>query len=725
MAYLLRLVAAACLLLSSAAGQEVFPAEIMERDKPYGGHPRQTIDVSARPLQQLKPAVLIVHGGAWQSGDKRTAATKNRYFLQEGFAVAAMNYRLHPEATPREQADDVAAASVWLAKNADRFRIDPRQIYLVGHGAGAHLVSLVGTDPAFLNKHGAKPSDLGGIIALDAEVYDVPGEIAATDTSTADGRTLRQVFGSNAAAWPLASPAYLTTKPARLPPFLVVHAAGTDNAYRQAKPFAAQLRKAGGVAVMFEAISRTRESLYRFFGTDGDPATEAVINFVRREANIVVASSAAREEAFPEIPWTFAFEAGEKDPNGQNMSGVEITGLLAYDGRLFAGNAEAEGSESPRAQVLRLDAREERWQLEHQLPRGYGRVSALTPVSFERDHLGRPIEPLSYLIAGASHERAGGPSALASVFIRTPSGNWTRQQVGEIEGGDAAGVHALTAWRDPRTGDDLVLAAAGPAPLGITRGVFDASKIGGIRFDNDPEHVVRGTETVVGFAACGGRLYAATQRQILERTDGRKAAWKPILDMEELVATRPYLESLDVFWHRNYRIDAFRCDEARAKPTLAFTTLNRAFRFSPGDEAPVVERDLANLVRSQLGREPHYVRALDAKTIRRRGRDTEEWIGIEIYYDPDYLVARPVFPYWPTGFGKDAWYLVRTVVEGRSSYRLEEIKIPGHNPYAKPLARVRDFELSPFEKDNAVYVGGFAPWFEEVSDTAWIARGEL
>ena len=167
------------LALSPVLAQEL-PSEINDRDKPYGGHPRQLMDITARPLTTLKPALLFVHGGSWQSGDKRAAVAKTEFFLQQGFAVAAMNYRFHPEVTPREQAQDVAAAAVWLANNANLYGIDPRQIYLVGHASGAHLVSLVGTDPFYLNRYDAQPVDLGGVIALDAEVYDVPTEVAET-----------------------------------------------------------------------------------------------------------------------------------------------------------------------------------------------------------------------------------------------------------------------------------------------------------------------------------------------------------------------------------------------------------------------------------------------------------------------------------------------------------------------------------------------------------------
>ncbi len=703
------------------------PAEIFDRDKPYGGHPRQLLDIAARPISALKPALLIVHGGSWQSGDKRTAVSKTRFFLQEGFAVAAMNYRLHPEVTPREQAEDVAAAAVWLAQNADRYGVDPRQIYVVGHGSGAHLAGLVGTDPYYLNKHGASPADLGGIIALDAEAYDIPTEIGATTLESVIGRTLRQVFTDNSAFWPVVSPAYQTGKADGLPPFFIAHSAATQNDFRQAKPFAAQLRRAGGVAVLYEALGRDQESIYRYFGTEKDGTTESAITFIRREANIIVAATETQAAEIPDVPWLFAFEAGEEDINGRKMTGTEVTGIVTHEGRLFAGNAHTNSaSNGKRGQIMRLDSREEHWQLDYQMPLGYTRVGDMAPVQFSVDGQGRPIEALSYLVAGGTHEPERGMPATASVFLRTPSSNWTKFQLGQVmETEDGAHVDAILGWRDRQNGLDLVFAGASPNPLGIFRGVYAPEATGGILFDEEPEFRPRGKERVRGFATCGGRLYAATDRQILRRQDGNNPSWTVLMDLEDLVATRPYLENLDIYWQREYEISSFRCDPSRGRTTLAFTSLNRAFRFSPGDNRPVVEQDLASLIRTQLGREPHYVRALEATTIRRRGRDLEEWIGIEVYYEPDYLVARPTFPFWSTGFGKDAWYLVRSVVGGQTYYRLEEIFIPGNDTNRWPLARVMDFERSPFEKDNAIYVGGFSPWFEEVSDTAWIARGEL
>lgn len=725
---MLRTLSVAFFLFVTAAHAQPLPAEVVDRDKPYGGHPRQVMDISARPLTTLKPAVLIIHGGSWQAGDKRTARAKTKYFLSEGFAVAAMNYRLHPEVTAKEQADDVAAAAVWLAKNADAYGIDPRQIYLAGHAAGAHLAALVGTDATFLAKYGATPADLGGVIALDSGAYDVPAEIAATNLSTVDGRTLRQVFGESPNFWSQVSPMYQAAAGTNLPPFFIAHSAGRPNVFRQAKPFAAALRGRGAVAVLYESIGRDRESIYRFFGSVDDPTTEAALNFIRREANIPIERPEKGEEGLlPQVPWLFAFEAPEVDAAGRRLTGTQVSTMTSHDGHVFAGNAYwNETEENRRGQIIRLDSREDRWQLEMQMPRGYTRVASMGRASFDRDSKGRPIETLNYLFAGATYEKERNKPAPAGIFIRTPSGNWAHQDLGEVsESVEEVEINALGAWRDPKLRLDLVFAGANPNPLGIFRGVYNAAAPGGIKFDQRPEYQPRGRERIMGFASCGGRFYAATSRQILRRVDGTQPRWEKMTDLEDVVAIRPYLEDLDIYWQKNYEISAFRCDLSRSKTTLAFTTLNRAFRYSPGDKAPRAEINLAGLIRSELGREPHYVIAGEASMMRRRGRDTEEWIGIEVYYDPNYLVARPAFPHWRTGFGKDAWYVVRTVIGGQIDYRLEEITIPGNNPNNRPLSKVAAFARSPFEEDNAVYVGGFAPWFEDVTNTAWIARGEL
>ncbi|MBX4389967.1 alpha/beta hydrolase fold domain-containing protein, partial [Mycobacterium tuberculosis] len=77
-----------------------------------------------------------------------------------------------------DQAADVAAAFAWLRTNAARLGIDSKRMVLMGHSAGAHLVALVGTDPAYARAAGFALSDIKGVIPLDGAAYNVPAQMA-------------------------------------------------------------------------------------------------------------------------------------------------------------------------------------------------------------------------------------------------------------------------------------------------------------------------------------------------------------------------------------------------------------------------------------------------------------------------------------------------------------------------------------------------------------------
>ena len=114
-------------------------------------------DAATSPL----PLVVFIHGGAWMAGDKRNevAASVIPVFLDEGYAVASINYRLSGEAIFPAQLLDVKAAIRWLRANVATYGIDPDRIAALGESAGAHLAALLGTsagvaefdDPAYGN----------------------------------------------------------------------------------------------------------------------------------------------------------------------------------------------------------------------------------------------------------------------------------------------------------------------------------------------------------------------------------------------------------------------------------------------------------------------------------------------------------------------------------------------------------------------------------------------
>ncbi|HEY4375125.1 MAG TPA: alpha/beta hydrolase [Burkholderiales bacterium] len=96
------------------------------------------------------PALLAIHGGAWQRGDKSFYAHMGPHFARRGIAVFAINYRLTTAAAPSypQTPRDVLAALAYLKREAAGLRIDPARVGAIGDSAGAHLASLAALDGA-------------------------------------------------------------------------------------------------------------------------------------------------------------------------------------------------------------------------------------------------------------------------------------------------------------------------------------------------------------------------------------------------------------------------------------------------------------------------------------------------------------------------------------------------------------------------------------------------
>lgn len=61
-----------------------------------------------------------------------------------GYAVAAIEYRLSPEATFPSQLEDCEAAIRWLRTNSARHGLNAERIGVWGHSSGGHLAALLG-----------------------------------------------------------------------------------------------------------------------------------------------------------------------------------------------------------------------------------------------------------------------------------------------------------------------------------------------------------------------------------------------------------------------------------------------------------------------------------------------------------------------------------------------------------------------------------------------------
>lgn len=180
---------------------------------------------SAKP-GELRPVVVYVHGGGWAIGDKKNKmAFKPRLFTDQGYVFVSVNYRLSPPVTPDDPQDfdpgrlrypehprDVAEAIAWVGRNIRASGGDPDTMILLGHSAGAHLVSLVGTNPAYVEEWGASLRQVTGVVSLDAGAFDVVGSATQTTPNpTTNNLLIWNAFGTPAenamdSRWKEASP---------------------------------------------------------------------------------------------------------------------------------------------------------------------------------------------------------------------------------------------------------------------------------------------------------------------------------------------------------------------------------------------------------------------------------------------------------------------------------------------------------------------------------------
>lgn len=258
-----------------AASTRPLPDGVVRKaDLAYGPHAQQRLDVYlSATAKEIAPIIFMVHGGAWKYGDKRMAAVienKIQRWVTKGFVFVSVNNRLLPAANPLEQAEDVARALAYVQQHAAEFQGDPARVILMGHSAGAHLVSLVSTHADLAFRQGAKP--WLGTVSLDSAAYDIAAIMEDRHFKFYD-----EAFGKDPAFWRLASPYHVLAKP--VPPILVVCSSRRDDSTDQAEKFSARARKIGSpVTVLTEDLSH--KEINQLLGKPG-AYTGAVEAFLR------------------------------------------------------------------------------------------------------------------------------------------------------------------------------------------------------------------------------------------------------------------------------------------------------------------------------------------------------------------------------------------------------------------------------------------------------------
>ncbi|MEW6156906.1 MAG: alpha/beta hydrolase [Verrucomicrobiota bacterium] len=135
------------LVMIAARAESTFPSIITDVEYARVGDQALKLDVHLPEGKSRAPLIVWVHGGAWRSGSKSSVPI--RKLVEDGYAIASVDYRLSTEAKFPAQIHDIKAAIRFLRAHGRRWRLSTSKIVVAGDSAGAHLAALVGVS----NRH--------------------------------------------------------------------------------------------------------------------------------------------------------------------------------------------------------------------------------------------------------------------------------------------------------------------------------------------------------------------------------------------------------------------------------------------------------------------------------------------------------------------------------------------------------------------------------------------
>lgn len=233
-------------------------------DVVYGPDEKQRMDVYMPARGAIgAPVIFMVHGGAWRTGDKaasRVVENKVARWVPKGIIFISANYRLLPDADPLTQADDVILAIKKAQADAGKWGGDPAKFVLMGHSAGAHLVSLVSANSQKVYKSGVRP--WLGTVSLDSAAYDIVEIMQSKHYRFYD-----KAFGKDPLLWKAASPVHMLSAGAN-PFFAVCSTKRPDSPCTQTRSFA-EKGASLGIRVEISEQAMTHADINKNLGIPG------------------------------------------------------------------------------------------------------------------------------------------------------------------------------------------------------------------------------------------------------------------------------------------------------------------------------------------------------------------------------------------------------------------------------------------------------------------------
>jgi acetyl esterase/lipase len=113
------------------------------------------------PIDKAEFTTIVwFHAGGLSGGEKWIPPE----LQDQGWAVAAVNYRLHPQVQAPVYIEDAAAAVAWVFTNIADYGGARDKIIISGHSAGGYLTSMVGLDKRWLAEYGIDADSIAALV---------------------------------------------------------------------------------------------------------------------------------------------------------------------------------------------------------------------------------------------------------------------------------------------------------------------------------------------------------------------------------------------------------------------------------------------------------------------------------------------------------------------------------------------------------------------------------
>jgi acetyl esterase/lipase len=241
------------------------PAQVVvHRDLAYvtGGHARQALDLYLPVRAGPAPLIVWIHGGAFRMGDKADRVPLEQ--LEQGYAIASLNYRLSQHACFPAQIEDCKAAVRWLRAYANTYGLDPLHFASWGESAGGHLAAMLGTaghERSFeVGEHLEYSSRVQAVLDffgptdfLQMDAQRLPEGMVHDSEDSPESQLVGGAIQERRAEVARANPVTYVTSDA--PPFLIVHGDRDPLVpYRQSTLLANALKTAGVPVTLYTVV---------------------------------------------------------------------------------------------------------------------------------------------------------------------------------------------------------------------------------------------------------------------------------------------------------------------------------------------------------------------------------------------------------------------------------------------------------------------------------------